>query len=186
VTRRRAVFLDRDGVLNESYSGGASPHRVEELKISVEARAAVTRLKEREFLTVIVTNQPDVARGLMTLADALAISACVRSTTGADAAYTCTHDSHDACPCRKPKPGLLLRAAGEHSIDLADSWLIGDRWVDVAAAQAAGVGSVLLERDYSWRPTSAGPPPLGLRPTHRASSLTGCVDLVLAQSAEDQ
>jgi D-glycero-D-manno-heptose 1,7-bisphosphate phosphatase len=158
---------------------------MEDLQISSEARDVVNRIQQRGFLTVIVTNQPDVARGQMTLDDALEISDRVRSATGADAAYLCAHDSGDACSCRKPKPGMLLQAAREHSIDLVGSWLIGDRWVDVAAAKAAGVRSVLLEREYSWLPTSAGPPPPGLRPAHRASTLTGCVDLVLAESVDE-
>jgi D-glycero-D-manno-heptose 1,7-bisphosphate phosphatase len=176
-----AVFLDRDGVLNETGGGDRSPRTLDEIRVAPTARAVVGRLRDAGFVTIIVTNQPDVARGLVTGPVAIEINETIRSAVGADGAYLCEHSSEDGCTCRKPLPGQLLEAAADHGIDLAASWLIGDRWVDIQAARAAGVRSVLLERSYSWASTSAGAPPPDLHATEVADSLIGCADLILGR-----
>jgi D-glycero-D-manno-heptose 1,7-bisphosphate phosphatase len=101
---------------------------------------------------------------------------------GLDKVYCCPHDNTDRCGCRKPQPGMLLDAARDLDLDLPSSWLVGDRWVDLAAASAAGVRGVLLERPYSWDPTSAGEPPSDLHSAWSAPTLAGCVDHILELS----
>ena len=180
--RRQAVFLDRDGVLNHVDENGWGPRGLSDLRVVDGAADAVDRLRQRHFITIVVTNQPDVARGKLTLESALAINERIRHETGVDAVYTCSHDEPDGCACRKPRPGMLFQAAEDLTIDLSRSWLIGDRWVDIEAGEAAGVRTILLEAPYSWRSTGAGSPPAGLTPDCRAHSLGACVDLILSGS----
>ena len=156
-----AVFLDRDGVLNEAPIGadGVSrpPARVADLQINTGAAAPLRRLRSSGFLLLVVTNQPDVARGTLSMDAVEMVNDELTARLPIDAVYVCPHTS-DACDCRKPKPGMILDAAYDWDVDLAASWLIGDRWTDIAAALAAGVRPILLERRYSWDPTSSESP----------------------------
>jgi D-glycero-D-manno-heptose 1,7-bisphosphate phosphatase len=164
---RPAVFLDRDGVLVESQIGddlvARPPAAVHDAVLAPDARLATTILREAGYTLVVVTNQPDVVRGQTTREQVEAINDFVRDQLGLDAVYACFHDG-DACECRKPRPGMLRYAARDLELDLQASWLIGDRWVDIGAAAAAGVGSVLLERSYSWGVAGGVVPPDDLRP----------------------
>jgi D-glycero-D-manno-heptose 1,7-bisphosphate phosphatase len=181
---RAAVFLDRDGVLNEVPGDGStarSPLAEAELRITRAAPAAVARLGAAGFVLVVVTNQPDVRRGLMSLGTATALTRRVVEVLGLDDGYVCPHDGPDRCPCRKPAPGLLLRAASDWGLDLTRSWLIGDRWVDIGAADAAGVRSILLERPYSWDPSGGGVAPPGLAPGAAVGDLDAAVETVLSE-----
>ena len=137
----RAVFLDRDGVLNRPVVRDGKPYppaSVEELEISPDAPAALAALKQAGFRLYVVTNQPDVARGSATRAAVERIHAALAEALPLDGFYVCYHDDSDRCECRKPKPGLLLAAAAEHGISLRASYLIGDRWRDIEAGQRAG------------------------------------------------
>lgn len=180
-----AVFLDRDGTVNESVPSAAGlrpPWSVDELRVDAGTRGLLDRLRQAGYLLVVVTNQPDVARGSLA-ADVLdTINAAVVTQLGIDAVYACTHDTADDCACRKPLPGMLLQAAADHDIDLSHSWLIGDRWVDVAAGLAAGVRSVLLRHDDSWRATTSGAPPTGLSAEAEVATLAEAVDYILGVS----
>jgi D-glycero-D-manno-heptose 1,7-bisphosphate phosphatase len=179
------VFLDRDGVLNEvDLSDGAPrpPRSLSDLRLALEARPAVDQLRAAGFALVVVTNQPDVARGTTPRGQVEAVNDFLRSELALDAVYCCMHDTTDECDCRKPRPGMLHRAALDLGLDLASSWLIGDRWVDIAAARAAGVRGLLLERPYSWEPTSAGAPPSNLEPAANMPTLAACVAHILAPS----
>lgn len=182
-----AVFLDRDGVVVSSLLGpDGRPHPPRhrcDVALEPDARHSIQRLRSASFATIVVTNQPDIARGLLTPEDAAEINVHVETTLELDGTYVCPHDNGAACRCRKPRPGLLLTAAAERQIDLGRSWLIGDRWVDIAAGRAAGVRPVLLERAYSWMPTSIGSPPPDLRPDATATSLRQCVDIVMRDGA---
>jgi D-glycero-D-manno-heptose 1,7-bisphosphate phosphatase len=179
---RAAVFLDRDGVLNEVRMEGttaSTPRTVAELRILPTAKSDLTRLRAAGYLLLVVSNQPDVARGDLSLDAVEEINRALRDALPIDAVYCCPHDTSDGCPCRKPKPGLIHAGARQWGVDLARSWLIGDRWVDIAAAEAAGIEALLVERSWSWDATSIGRPPPGLRPTFASPSLTGCIDFVL-------
>lgn len=171
----RAVFLDRDGVLNEAVVRGGKPYppsTVAELKIFDDAPAALNRLRQEGFLLIVVTNQPDVARGAVNRPALEAINNSLLSKLPLDDIYVCEHDDPDNCSCRKPKPGLLLRAVDKYQIDLNYSYMVGDRWRDIDAGFAAGCRTIWIDRKYNERP-----------PTHvpdaRVSSLSDAVNWIL-------
>lgn len=148
---RRAVFLDRDGVLVASEVRHGKPVAaltLADFAILPEAPAAVAALKAAGFATVVVTNQPEMARGNVDSATMDAMHSRLREAMLIDAVYVCPHDSGEDCGCRKPAPGMLMRAAAELGLDLASSYMVGDRWRDVGAGQAAGCVTVLIERGY--------------------------------------
>jgi D-glycero-D-manno-heptose 1,7-bisphosphate phosphatase len=180
--KHRAVFLDRDGVLinlppKEPLS---SAGMLEEIEIVSDATRALNRLRHSGFLNVVVTNQPDIARGKLDERFVQAAHQLLRSALPIDAIYVCPHDNENGCSCRKPKPGLILQAAAEMKLDLTMCCLIGDRWVDLAAAQAVGVRDILLAGPHSWEPTSLGPPASVEAPRFTARTLTECVDFILS------
>jgi transaldolase len=149
--RRRAVFLDRDGVLNEAVVRDGRPYppaSVADLVVPPQVASLVARLKQAGYVTVGVTNQPDVARGRQSRAAADNLNRVVGAAVGLDALLVCYHDDHDACPCRKPAPGLLTEAARQLDLDLAASVMVGDRWRDVEAGRRAGCRTVFIDYDY--------------------------------------
>ena len=157
---RPAVFLDRDGVLNQAALRDGVPHpptSVNDLVLDEDARVALTALKARGYLLVVVTNQPDVARGTQSPEHVEAIHAQLASSLPVDDFFVCYHDDDDNCDCRKPRPGLIHAAARKFDIDLSRSFLIGDRWRDVDAGKAAGVQVVLIDRGYGEHPSTAVP-----------------------------
>ena len=146
-----AVFLDRDGVLNEAIIRGGKPYPPRDLgefAITAGARASLDALKREGFLLVVVTNQPDVARGVASRAEVDAINAILAARLPLDAIEVCEHDDKERCDCRKPKPGMMLRAQQKLGIDLASSFMVGDRWRDIEAGQRAGCRTVLIGDGY--------------------------------------
>ena len=156
---RAAVFLDRDGVLNEVDVRDGTPHPpsgVEQLRLLPGVVEACYRLRELGFALVVVTNQPDIARGKQTRdeVDRLHDALCARLPL--DDIVVCAHDDADDCPCRKPRPGMILDAAARMDLDLAESVCVGDRWRDVEAGKRAGVMAIFVDRGYGERrPTDA-------------------------------
>ena len=151
---RRAVFLDRDGVLNRAILRDGKPYppaRVQELRVLAGVREACQALHEAGFVLVMVTNQPDIARGRAQERDVAEINRLLRRYLQLEDARVCPHDDAAECSCRKPKPGLLLAAARDWDIDLPASYLVGDRWRDVEAAQRAGCRAVFVNRGYRER-----------------------------------
>jgi D-glycero-D-manno-heptose 1,7-bisphosphate phosphatase len=150
------VFLDRDGLLNDVVLRNgvvSSPRSLAELSVPVGAPAAIRRFADAGFTLVVVTNQPDLSRGLLAESTLDELHATLAELYGISGFFICPHDRDAGCPCRKPAPGLLLRAADELNLPLDDTgWAIGDRWVDVVAGRAAGVRTALLERPWSWQP----------------------------------
>jgi len=146
---RPAVFLDRDGVLNESFVGADGvprpPTGLAEFALVDGAVEACRRLGALGFLRIVVTNQPDVARATQRREVVEAIHQRLRDSVQVDDIRVCYHDDDDLCDCRKPKPGLLVWAAHDWGIDLAASYMIGDRWRDVEAGQRAGCTTILIE-----------------------------------------
>ena len=157
--RLRAVFLDRDGVLNRAFVRDGRPHppaRVDDLEVLPGVAAAVERLREAGFQAIVVTNQPDIARGTTSPGDVDAIHRTLTSVVPIDEVLVCPHDDADGCGCRKPLPGLLVDAAERRGIDLASSVMVGDRWRDVEAGRAAGCRTVFVDRGYREpRPTGS-------------------------------
>jgi D-glycero-D-manno-heptose 1,7-bisphosphate phosphatase len=146
-----AAFFDRDGVLNRAFVRDGVPHppaSVEELHVAGGAAEAVRAVRDAGWLAIVVTNQPDVARGTTTLESVQAINAAIATRLGVDAIYMCPHDSQDGCDCRKPKPGLLLQAARDHGVDLSRSVMVGDRVNDIACGRAAGCATIFLDAGY--------------------------------------
>lgn len=146
---RPAVFLDRDGVINRKAPEGDYVKSWAELDLLPGAARAVALLSGRGLPVFIVTNQRGVALGRMTEAALADITerllAALADEGGLIAGvYACTHDTADGCECRKPRPGLILRAAAEHGVDLARSWMVGDRESDVKAGLAAGCRTILI------------------------------------------
>ncbi len=157
---RRAVFLDRDGVLVEARVLNGmpySPRSAEEMEIAPGTRDALAQLKQQGFLLVVVTNQPEMARGTLETAALDQMHQRLRCELPLDEILVCPHDDRDECACRKPKPGLLLEAARRHGIDLGRSFFVGDRWRDVDAGHAAGCTTVLIDHGYAERPPAAPP-----------------------------
>jgi D-glycero-D-manno-heptose 1,7-bisphosphate phosphatase len=152
VPGRRAVFLDRDGVINQAIVRDGKPYPpsgVGELKIVEGAAESLRDLKQAGFLLIVVTNQPDVARGTQSRAAVDAIHQALREALPLDDFFVCPHDDSDQCDCRKPLPGLLLCAAEQYGIDISRSFVIGDRWRDVDAGANAGCATVWI--DYGYR-----------------------------------
>ena len=153
-TGRPAVFLDRDGVINRPILRQGRPHppdSVEDLEIYPDAASSIRRLKVAGFALVVVTNQPDVARGLQRAEMVHQINWELRRRVDVAAVYVCFHDDADGCRCRKPAPGLLLDAAHDLGLDLSRSFMVGDRWRDVEAGHRAGCRTVYIDRRYSER-----------------------------------
>ena len=147
----RAAFLDRDGVLNRSVLINGvpkPPNSPSEVEILNGAKEAVQLLKNHGFVPVVLTNQPDVARGSKTTGEIEAINLHIASILEIEHFYTCFHDDLDLCSCRKPAPGLIIQAAAELRLDISCSILVGDRWRDIAAGQAVGCQSFFIDYKY--------------------------------------
>ena len=147
----RAVFLDRDGVLNRAVIRNGKPYppaSVAEVQITAGAEIALRELKTQGFKLLVVTNQPDLAKGLATREGVDAINRKLATALPVDEFFVCPHVDRDDCECRKPKPGLLLEGARKHHIDLSASFMIGDRWRDVEAGQNAGCRTILIDQGY--------------------------------------
>jgi D-glycero-D-manno-heptose 1,7-bisphosphate phosphatase len=156
----KAVFLDRDGVLNQSIVRDGKPHPpagLDQLAIYPDAAEALRRLKQAGYLLIVVTNQPDIARGTQTRDAVDEINAAIGAALPIDEFLVCAHGDAANCPCRKPKPGMVWEAAARHAIDLRQSFLIGDRWRDIDCGAAAGVRTVLIERRYRERAPDHAP-----------------------------
>lgn len=144
---RPAVFLDRDGILNELVlRDGAylSPRRAEDFKIRPGVADAVARLRAWRLPVLVVSNQPDIRRGLMPREALWRMTDALRAAVPIDDLAVCEHDDDDGCDCRKPKPGLLQQLARRWDVDLGQSFMVGDSWRDVAAGRAAGCWTILI------------------------------------------
>ena len=152
---RAAVFLDRDGVINRVLIRNGMPHppcHVEEFDVYEDVPEGCARLKAANFLLVVITNQPDVGRGTQSRKAVDAMNLKMRSALPLlDRIEVCYHGGEhygQPCGCRKPSPGLIVRAAAELNIDPKKSYVIGDRWRDVDCARAAGCRAILIQRGY--------------------------------------
>lgn len=151
---KRAVFLDRDGVINRAVVQNGKPfppRSVAELEVMPDAKDALSRLRDAGYVLIVVTNQPDVARGTQSRSQVEAINARLGAELAIDEFMVCYHDDAAGCACRKPNPGGLLEAAERHQLDLSSSYIVGDRWRDVEAGQRAGCTSFFIDYGYSER-----------------------------------
>tara|TARA_B110000503_G_C7168775_1_gene423247 strand:+ start:2437 stop:2973 length:537 start_codon:yes stop_codon:yes gene_type:complete len=156
----RAVFLDRDGVINKASVRDGLPYPpkdLSELEIIAGVREALSELHSSNYLLIVITNQPDVARGTAKKEDIENINNYLFSQLPLDGFQTCYHDDLDNCVCRKPKPGALLEASTFYNIDLKKSFMVGDRWRDIAAGASAGCTTIFIDYCYNERkPNSPG------------------------------
>lgn len=156
---RRAVFLDRDGVLLD-HSGSVFPG----------VKTALDKLKD-SFALILVTNQPDIATGKIKREIVDRINSSLALVLPLDAVQVCPHVDGDGCSCRKPKSGMILSAARHHDIELSRSFMVGDRWRDISAGQAAGCTTILIGTGYGE--------PFPIKPVHRAADLETAVSIIL-------
>lgn len=173
---RPGVLLDRDGVLNRVVvreGRGVSPRCFAEFELLPGVGAAVESLREAGLPVVVITNQPDIARGLLERAELERMHEHLRAHVPLDRIYTCIHDDAERCGCRKPRPGLLLRAAAEFHLDLEHTWMVGDSWKDVEAARAAGCRMIFITGAHADAGTSA--------PERVATSLPEAVKNILRE-----
>jgi D-glycero-D-manno-heptose 1,7-bisphosphate phosphatase len=171
-----AVFLDRDGVLNQAIvrdSKPFAPTNLADFHIYPEAAPALARLKAAGYLLIVVTNQPDAGRGEVPVATVESMNAQLRAVLPLDDVCVCYHDDRDQCQCRKPKPGLILDAAARHSVDLARSFMVGDRWRDIDCGANAGVRTVWIDRGWHERAPQH-------TPDFRATGIESAADCILA------
>jgi len=172
---RAAIFLDRDGVLNAAVVRDGRPYPPETpdaVRLLPGVEDACRRLAATGRLLVVVTNQPDIARGTSTRAVVDAINRRVTAGLPITDTIVCPHDDDDDCACRKPRAGMLLDAAARWNIDLRASFMVGDRWRDIAAGRAAGTRTIFVDHGYAERLTVA--------PDHVVANLATAADIVLA------
>lgn len=151
---RPGVFLDRDGVVNRAVVVDGHPFppaSVDDLEILDGVVDACDRFRRAGLAVIVVTNQPDVARGTTTQASVEAINRALCERVAVDEVVVCFHDNADGCGCRKPAPGLLVDAAQRWSVDLAASVMVGDRWGDISAGRRAGCATVFVDNGYAER-----------------------------------
>lgn len=176
---RRAVFLDRDGVLNQVELRDRKPYPpacLADLRLIPHVEECLAELKRLQFLLIVVTNQPDVARATQSKAAIEEIHKFLANRLPIDDIYVCYHDDSDRCDCRKPAPGLLLEAARKHAIILPESFFIGDRWRDMEAGKRAQCNTVFIDYGYAEeRPEDA-------TVTFVADSLRTAVDWILSHA----
>jgi D-glycero-D-manno-heptose 1,7-bisphosphate phosphatase len=147
----------------------ASPRTLQELHIEDEAEPVLARLRAAGFRLFAVTNQPDVARGLMSASTLDAINRRLLQILPLEAVHTCLHDTADDCACRKPRSGLVLDLAEHYDLDLRASWMIGDQDRDIVCGQGAGLRTVLLRRSYNANAAA----------DHVVSTLSDAVTIIL-------
>ncbi len=169
-----AVFLDRDGVLNRAVVRNGKPYppaSLEELEILPGVPEALGLLRQAGYRLLVVTNQPDVARGTQRREVVERMHHYLAEHLPLDGFYVCYEDG-DACPERKPNPGLLWRAAQEHQLDLTLSFMVGDRWRDVEAGRRAGCRTIFLDYGYREKQPEA--------PEFRTTDLSAATRWILA------
>lgn len=173
---RRAVFLDRDGTLNQAViREGKSypPASVDEFRLLPDVMRATAALKADGYLLIVVTNQPDVGAGLQRREVVEAMHVKLRSLLPIDEIRVCYHTDKEGCACRKPAPGMILGAAAAWHIDLAASYMIGDRWRDVEAGRTAGCRTMFIRNRYDERQPEAS--------DATVDSLCEAADLILSK-----
>ena len=173
---KKAVFLDRDGVINKAFTVNGVPTPAKslvELQVLPKVEEALNILRRLGFEIIVVTNQPDVSRGLLSKEMVHLIHQKLKLELGIEYFYTCFHDDVDHCTCRKPKPGLLTMAAADLDIDLSQSFMIGDRWRDISAGQSAGCKCFFVDYAHIERRPQM--------PYSKVSSLFDAVQIILEE-----
>jgi D-glycero-D-manno-heptose 1,7-bisphosphate phosphatase len=156
--KNKAIFLDRDGVLNKAIVKNGKPYtpsKVEELEILPGVYEGLELLRHRGFKLIVITNQPDVSRGSINIDKVNEINNTLFKLLKVDEIICCFHDDNDNCECRKPKLGMIFQAVKKWDIDLSLSYLIGDRWRDIQTAKNIGLNSILIKYEYDEKKINA-------------------------------
>jgi D-glycero-D-manno-heptose 1,7-bisphosphate phosphatase len=177
----RIVFLDRDGTINRAIERDGKPYpprTLADFEILPGVPEACAKLKTAGFLLVVATNQPDVGRGTLEKAAVERIHSHLMTQLPIDRVEACYDPGQGLsnCDCRKPKPGMLLRAAGELHADLAQCWMVGDRWRDVDAGYNAGCKTIFIDRGYAEE--------LKQRPDFIVKNLLEAAEIILSVPGE--
>ncbi len=150
--KKKAVFFDRDGVINHLVkrdSSYYSPQKFEDFKIVNDAKEVVNHVHEMGYLAIIISNQPDISRGKLAQSELDKMTDMLYKELNIDDVFYCIHDDDNDTGCRKPAPGLFYTAQKKDNIDLNKSFMIGDTWKDVEAAKNAGISMILIRKDYN-------------------------------------
>ena len=149
----KGLFLDRDGVVNHSvirYNKPYAPLNIKQVKIIPAIKNVIKFAKKNGFKVFIITNQPDVSRGLTKKEKVEEINKFInKELCDVDYIFTCYHDNQDQCECRKPKPGAFIALSQKYNIDLTKSIMVGDRAKDIEAAKNANCSSVFIDYGYN-------------------------------------
>ena len=177
---KKAVFLDRDGVINAAFvveGKPVPPRTLLDLHILPGVDIALKNLQAAGWLLIVVTNQPDVARGKVTQASVEEINTKLSQILPLSDFRVCYHDSDDHCECRKPLPGAILAASRDYVIDLKCSYMIGDRWRDIEAGKNAGCMTIFIDYGYIEKQPKS--------PDHKVTSLLEASKLILGENNEN-
>ena len=170
---KKAIFLDRDGVLNETIIKNkeiTSPLNLNELKIFPEAKETLQIFKKYGYLLIMVTNQPDIARNRNTKENVEEINNYLKNHLNLDDVFVCYHDDKDSCNCRKPKAGMLIKASEKYKVDLLKSYIIGDRWRDVEAGKNAKCKTIFIDFKYQEKLIS--------KPDYIVNNISDCKKII--------
>jgi len=153
IKKNKAIFLDRDGVINKNRDDYVKSTK--ELEIFSNIGKEILKLKMKGFLIIVITNQSVINRKIITIRELGEIHSTIqkflmKSKTSIDKFYFCPHRPDENCDCRKPKPGLILQAINEFSIDVSKSWMVGDSKTDIQAGEKAGCKTILLKKNDSF------------------------------------
>ena len=173
----KAVFLDRDGVINKASVVDGKPYpprNLDELELIPGVDQAILQLRDRGYFCIVVTNQPDVARGKTSKETVESINQFLIQHLAIHEIVSCYHDDHENCGCRKPKPGSLLKAALKYNIDLNKSFMVGDRWRDIEAGENAGCKTFFIDYQYNEKQPQ--------NPTYKVTSLADAVNIILNEA----
>ena len=173
----KAVFLDRDGVINRPLIHDGLPYppnSLDELEILPGVYESLRILGECGFLLIVVTNQPDVGRGIQKKQTVEKMHTFLLNKLPLDVIYVCWHGQDGECDCRKPLPGLLYQAEQDWHIDLKKSFMIGDRWRDIDTGFAAGCKTVFIDYKYDES--------LKYQPDYIANSISDASEQIIQKS----
>ena len=149
----KAIFLDRDGIINKIIVREneyiSSPRKFEEFVFIDGINELLLKLKEKNYLAIIITNQPEIFRGLLEMEELERMHKAILEILTIDDIFMCFHDNQHNCECRKPKPGMLLQAAKKWDIDLSESFILGDSAKDIESGKRAWCNTILLETQYN-------------------------------------
>ena len=171
--KKRAIFFDRDGVITVSKrvnGKGFAPRNLTDFCLYEDAKSSLRKTKDAGFLNIVVSNQPDIATGLLKPSVLNEMNTVLFQELALDDVFNCEHISEDKCNCRKPKPGMIYTAVEKFEIDLSSSWIIGDRDSDIQAGIIAGVRTIFIDR--RWVSEN------GFDADFRCESLCDAVDLI--------